>query len=62
MSPTVGMRLIARKKRPHLCAQLRLSGLEGHWLTCSATNTKGGQLADLELRHRRRARCEDRMP
>jgi len=26
-----------------------------------ATSTKGGQLADLELRHRRRARCEDRI-
>ena len=25
------------------------------------TNTKGGQLADLELRHRRRARCKDRI-
>jgi predicted nuclease of restriction endonuclease-like RecB superfamily len=28
---------------------------------CFATNTKGGRLADLELRHRRRARCEDRI-
>ena len=26
-----------------------------------ATSTKDGQLADLELRHRRRARCEDRI-
>ena len=26
-----------------------------------ATSTKRGQLADLELRHRRRARCEDRI-
>jgi hypothetical protein len=25
------------------------------------TSTKGGQVADLELRHRRRARCEDRI-
>ncbi|GAA4817323.1 hypothetical protein GCM10023353_24940 [Tomitella cavernea] len=25
------------------------------------TNSKRGQLADLELRHRRRARCEDRI-
>jgi hypothetical protein len=28
---------------------------------CFATDTKHGQLADLELRHRRRARCEDRI-
>ncbi len=35
--------------------------LDGLRLTCFATNTKGGQLADLELRHRRRARCEDRI-
>ncbi|WP_433426149.1 hypothetical protein ACQP1V_28890 [Microtetraspora malaysiensis] len=26
-----------------------------------ATNARHGQLADLELRHRRRARCEDRI-
>ena len=26
-----------------------------------ATNSTRGQLADLELRHRRRARCEDRI-
>ena len=30
-------------------------------MTCFATSTRGGQLADLELRHRRRARCEDRI-
>jgi len=30
-------------------------------LTAFVTNTRGGQLADLELRHRRRARCEDRI-
>ena len=31
------------------------------WITAFATNTRKGQLADLELRHRRRARCEDRI-
>lgn len=41
--------------------QLRFTDLDGLRLTCFATNTKGGQLADLELRHRRRARCEDRI-
>ncbi|MFI5758130.1 IS1380 family transposase [Streptomyces sp. NPDC051569] len=55
------MRLIVRKERPHPSAQLRFTDLDGLRLTCFATNTKGGQLADLELRHRRRARCEDRI-
>jgi hypothetical protein len=56
-----GMRVIVRKERPHPGAQLRLTDVDGHRLTCFATSTKGGQLADLELRHRRRARCEDRI-
>ena len=56
-----GMRLVVRKERPHPSAQLRFTDLDGLRLTCFATNTKGGQLADLELRHRRRARCEDRI-
>ena len=56
-----GMRLIVRKERPHPGAQLRFTDLDGLRLTCFATNTKGGQLADLELRHRRRARCVDRI-
>jgi hypothetical protein len=55
------MRLIVRKERPHPGAQLRFTDVDGNRLTCFATNTKGGQLADLELRHRRRARCEDRI-
>ncbi|WP_371631652.1 IS1380 family transposase [Streptomyces sp. NBC_00341] len=56
-----GMRLIVRKERPHPGAQLHFTDLDGLRLTCFATNAKGGQLADLELRHRRRARCEDRI-
>jgi DDE family transposase len=56
-----GIRVIVRKERPHPGAQLRLTDTGGHRLTCFATSTKGGQLADLELRHRRRARCEDRI-
>lgn len=56
-----GMRLLVRKERPYPGAQLRYTDLDGNRLTCFATNTKGGQLADLELRHRRRARCEDRI-
>jgi hypothetical protein len=56
-----GMRVIARKERPHPGAQLRITDIDGHRVTCFATSTTGGQLADLELRHRRRARCEDRI-
>jgi hypothetical protein len=56
-----GIRLIVRKERPHPGAQLRFTGIDGHRFTCFATGTKGGQLPDLELRHRRRARCEDRI-
>jgi hypothetical protein len=56
-----GMRVIVRKERPHPGAQLRFTDLGGHRFTCFATDTKVGQLADLELRHRLRARCEDRI-
>jgi hypothetical protein len=57
----VGMRVIVRKERPHPGAQLRITAVDGHRVTAFATNTTRGQLADLELRHRRRARCEDRI-
>jgi hypothetical protein len=60
-----GMRVIVRKERPHPGAQLRITDVDGHRITAFATNArsggKGGQLADLELRHRRRARAEDRI-
>jgi hypothetical protein len=56
-----GMRVIVRKERAHPGAQLRFTDIDGHRFTCFATSTKRGQLADLELRHRRRARCEDRI-
>jgi hypothetical protein len=56
-----GMRVIIRKERPHPGAQLRLTDHDGNRITAFATNTTRGQLADLELRHRRRARCEDRI-
>jgi hypothetical protein len=55
------MRFIVRKERPHPGAQLRFTDLGGHRFTCFATSTRGGQPADLELRHRLRARCEDRI-
>lgn len=60
-----GIRVIARKERPHPGAQLRITDIDGLRVTAFATNTPAGgrygQLADLELRHRRRARCEDRI-
>ncbi|MEU3195132.1 IS1380 family transposase, partial [Streptomyces sp. NPDC006992] len=56
-----GMRLIVRKERPHPGAQLRLTDADGLRLTCFATNTTSVPIADLELRHRRRARAEDRI-
>lgn len=56
-----GMRVIARKERPHPGAQLRITDIDGLRVTAFATNTTRGQLPDLELRHRRRARCEDRI-
>jgi hypothetical protein len=56
-----GMRVIVRKERPHPGAQLRFTDIGGHRVTAFATDTRTGQLADLELRHRRRARCEDRI-
>ena len=60
-----GMRVIVRKERPHPGAQLTITDIDGHRITAFATNTATGgpgtQLADLEIRHRRRARCEDRI-
>jgi hypothetical protein len=56
-----GMRVIIRKERPHPGAQLRFTDVDGCRITAFATNTPTGQLPDLELRHRRRARAEDRI-
>jgi hypothetical protein len=58
-----GMRVIARRERPHPGAQLRLTDHEGWRITCFATNTHapGWTAATLEVRHRQRARCEDRI-
>ena len=56
-----GMRVIARKERPHPGAQLRITDHNGWRITVFATNTIGGRLADLEVRHRLRARAEDRI-
>lgn len=56
-----GMRVIARRERPHPGAQLRLTDADGWRITVFATNVKGGRLAELELTHRMRARAEDRI-
>ncbi len=56
-----GMRVIARRERPHPGAQLRITDAHGWRITLFATNTTGGRLADLEMRHRLRARAEDRI-
>ncbi len=56
-----GMRIIVRKEIPHVGAQLRITDVDGNRYTAIATNQEHGQLADLEVRHRLRARCEDRI-
>jgi hypothetical protein len=56
-----GMRVIARRERPHPGAQLRLTDRDGWRITCFATNTQGWSVVDLEVRHRQRARAEDRI-
>ena len=53
--------MILRRELPHQGAQLRFEDVGGYRLTAFATNTKVGQLADLEVRHRLRTRCEDRI-
>lgn len=50
------MRVIVRAEHPHPDAQLTFTDPDGNRLTAFATSTTGGQLADLEPRHRRRAR------
>jgi len=56
-----GTRVIIRAERPHPGAQLRFTDIDGHRLTAFATNSASSDLPELELRHRRRARCEDRI-
>jgi hypothetical protein len=56
-----GMRVIARRERPHPGAQLRITDADGWRITVFATNVTGGRLADLEVTHRLRARAEDRI-
>jgi len=54
-----GTRLIVRRERPHPGAQFEVFDAHGHRHTAFITDQPGGDIAVLELRHRRRARCED---
>jgi hypothetical protein len=57
-----GMRVIVRRERPHPGAQLdAFEDRDGWRYQAIATNTKVGQLAFLEARHRAHARVEDRI-
>lgn len=57
-----GMRVIARRERPHPGAQLDLIEERDGWrYTCFATDTVGGQHQWLDARHRSHARVEDRI-
>ena len=59
-----GIRVIVRRERPHPGAQLRITDVNGWRLTAFATNTPRRarwRLAELEVRHRLRARAEDRI-
>jgi hypothetical protein len=55
-------RVIVRRERPHPGAQLDLMETRDGWrYTCFATDTRAGQLAFLDARHRAHARVEDRI-
>ncbi len=57
-----GMRVIVRRERPHPGAQLSLFEERDGWrYQAFVTNTRTGQLAFLEARHRAHARVEDRI-
>lgn len=57
-----GTRVIVRRERPHPGAQLDLMETRDGWrYTCFATDTRVGQLAFLDARHRAHARVEDRI-
>ena len=57
-----GTRVIVRRERPHPGAQLDLMETRDGWrYTAFATDTRAGQLAWLDARHRAHARVEDRI-
>lgn len=54
-----GTRLIVRRERPHPGAQFEVFDTDGYRHTAFITDQVDAEIADLELRHRRRARVED---
>jgi hypothetical protein len=56
-----GTRLLCRREDAHPGAQLRFSDHDGHRFQVFLTDQPDGDLACLELRHRQRARVEDRI-
>ena len=56
-----GSRLICRRERPHPGAQFQIFDEHGYRYTCFLTDQDDGDIAALELRHRGRARVEDRI-
>jgi Transposase DDE domain group 1 len=56
-----GTRAICRREDAHPGAQLRFTDLDGHRFQVFLTDQPDGDLARLELRHRQRARVEDRI-
>jgi Transposase DDE domain group 1 len=56
-----GTRMICRREDAHPGAQLRFSDHDGHRFQVFVTDQPDGDLAALELRHRQRARVEDRI-
>jgi hypothetical protein len=56
-----GTRMLCRREDAHPGAQLRFTDLDGHRFQVFVTDQSDGDLACLELRHRQRARVEDRI-
>jgi hypothetical protein len=56
-----GTRVICRREDAHPGAQLRFTDLDGHRFQVFLTDQADPDLAGLELRHRQRARVEDRI-
>jgi Transposase DDE domain group 1 len=54
-----GSRLVCRRERPHPGAQFTIFDKHGYRYTCFLTDQDGNDIAQLELRHRGRARVED---
>jgi hypothetical protein len=56
-----GTRLLCRREDAHPGAQLRFTDLDGHRFQAFVTDQDDPDVARLELRHRQRARVEDRI-